>query len=196
MKKTFIAMTVAALSFNIYAFDPAAAVSLSAPVKDYTKTTYTITEKFGEYYRSPKAKYLHVFDANGRQTETSEFTAKGAVVDRLVFAYDAAGNLTSTTGFDSDGKISWKTVTVYDSNGNKTEESEYNASDMLVNKSIWKTSPEKQSEEAYYNADGALLGKTIVKFDDAGRDSEVCSYNADGSLQQKRSCRMHCSQYW
>ena len=91
--------------FNIYAFDPAAAVSLSAPVKDYTKTTYTITEKFGEYYRSPKAKYLHVFDANGRQTETSEFTAKGAVVDRLVFAYDAAGNLTSTTGFDSDGKI-------------------------------------------------------------------------------------------
>ena len=106
MKKTFIAMTVAALSFNIYAFDPAAAVSLSAPVKDYTKTTYTITEKFGEYYRSPKAIYLHVFDANGRQTETSEFTAKGAVVDRLVFAYDAAGNLTSTTGFDSDGKNS------------------------------------------------------------------------------------------
>ena len=81
MKKTFLAMTAAALSLGAYAFDPSSSVSLAAPVKDYTKTTYTITEKFGEYYRSPKAKYMHVFDASGKETEASEFTAKGALVD-------------------------------------------------------------------------------------------------------------------
>lgn len=187
MKKTLLVLAAAALTYSLYAFDTSAHIKPAGAVKDYTRTAYTITEKFGDYYRSPKAKFVHVFDSNELETETSELTPKDSLVDRLVFSYDAQGNLAATTGYDSDGKVSWKSVISYDAKGNKTEESEYNASDMLVNKSIWKITAGKQSEEAYYNADGALLGKTITKFDDQGRDSEICSYNADGSLEQRRA---------
>ena len=187
MKKLLLSATVAAIALNLYAFDSSTAIKPNGAVKDYTKTDYTITEKFGDYYRSPKSKYVHVFDSLGRQTETSEYTNKDVLVDRLVYSYDAAGNLISTIAYDADGKISWKSQATYDDKGNKTEESEFNASDMLVNKSIWKIVAGKQSEEAYYNADGALLGKTIVKFDDQGRDAEVATYSADGLLDQKRT---------
>lgn len=186
MKKSLLVLFSAAVCFNIYAFDTASVLQVKGNVKEYTKIDYTITEKFGDYYRSPKAKYVHVFDSNGRQTETSELTAKDLPVDRLTYTYDEKGNLTTTTGFDSEGKLSWKIVTVYDSENLKKEESELNASDMLVNKSIWKYSP-LESEEAYYNADGALLGKTITKFDEQNREVEVATYSADGKLDVKRA---------
>lgn len=187
MKKTILVVTAAAIAFNLYAFDTASTLKPAVGVKDYTKTDYTITEKFGDYYRSPKAKYVHVFDAAGKHIEATELTSKDALVDRLVYSYDTNGRLTNTISYDSEGKLSWKQTTVYDAAGNKTEESTFNASDMLVNKSIWKIIAGKQSEEAYYNADGVLLGKTITKLDDQGRETEVCVYNADGSLDVKRS---------
>ena len=136
MKKTILVVTAAAIAFNLYAFDTASTLKPAVGVKDYTKTDYTITEKFGDYYRSPKAKYVHVFDAAGKHIEATELTSKDALVDRLVYSYDTNGRLTNTISYDSEGKLSWKQTTVYDAAGNKTEESTFNASDMLVNKSI------------------------------------------------------------
>lgn len=186
MKKSVFLLAFGVLGFNIYAFDPAPALVPVGNVKDYTKTDYTITEKFGDYYRSPKAKYVHVFDENGRQTETSEFTGKDVPVDRIVYSYDEAGNLVSTTGFDADGKLNWKISATFDSKNRKTEESEFNAANVLVSKSIWKYNG-SQSEEAYYNSDGALLGKIITKTDDNDRIIEVSSYISSGKLDNKRT---------
>ncbi len=185
MKKSLALISAAILAGNLYAFDTAASLKPAGSVSEYTKTSFTITQKFGDYYRSPKAKYIHSFDASGREVSSTEMTNKDSLVDRLAYEYDAGGNLVSTTAFDADGKITWKTSITY-KDGVKADESEYNASNILVNKSIWKITPGKESEEAFYNADGALLGKTITKFDNQKRDSEVCVYNADGALDEKR----------
>lgn len=186
MKKTFLVLSAALIAANIHAYDASPAIVPNGSVSAYTKTDFTITEKFGDYYRSPKAKYVHVFNASGRQVETSELSVKEALVDKITYTYDAAGNLTSTVCTDADGKVMWKILAVYDAKGNKTEESEFNAGDVLSNKSIWKLTPGKQSEESYYNSEGALLGKTITKFDDQGRTAEVLQYFAAGSLDEKR----------
>lgn len=186
MKKTLIVLSAAALTANLYAFDPAPAITVTGSVSSYTKTDYTITEKFGDYYRSPKAKYVHVFDAAGRQIETSELSIKDALVDKITYTYDNNNNITNTVCTDADGKVQWKIDSVYDAKGTKTEESEFNAGDVLSNKSIWKTVPGKSSEEAYYSAEGALLGKTITKFDEHARVSEVNTYSPNGQLDERR----------
>ena len=185
MKKTLLAISLTAVAFSLYAFDTAAPVAVKSGVREYTRTGYIITEKFGDYYRSPSAKYVHVFDVNGKEIESSELTNKDILVDKVSYEYDTAGKLTTTVCTDAEGKINWKIITTYDANGNKADESQYNASDILVNKSIWKYTG-KQAEEAYYDTDGALLSKTITKFDDAGRELEVCQYASEGYLEEKK----------
>jgi antitoxin component YwqK of YwqJK toxin-antitoxin module len=186
MKRIILTFTLAALSFSTFAYDASAFITPTGAVKEYTKTTYSITEKFGDYYRSPSAVYTHTFNASGLESETSEFTNKNALVDRLVYEYDAARRRISQTCYDTDGKISWKVVTTYDATGNKTDESEYNASNAITSKSIYKYTGDKQVEEAYYNADGALLWKSVTKFDDLKRTAEIDQYYAEGNLDGKR----------
>ena len=185
MKKILLAFSLAAAAFSLYAFDTAAPVAVKSGIREYTRTGYIITEKFGDYYRSPAAKYVHVFDVNGKEIESSELTNKDILVDKVTYEYNTAGKLVTTTCTDAEGKINWKIITTYDASGNKADESQYNASDILVNKSIWKYNG-KQAEESYYDTDGALLSKTITKFDDTGREVEVCQYAAEGYLEEKR----------
>lgn len=185
MKKLLLAFSFAAAAFSLYAFDTAAPVAVKSGVREYTRTGYTITEKFGDYYRSPAAKYVHVFDVNGKEIESFELTNKDILVDKVSYEYNTAGKLSTTVCTDAEGRINWKIVTTYDSNGNKADESQYNASDILVSRSIWKYNG-KQAEESYYDTDGVLLSKTITKFDDAGREAEVCQYAAEGYLEEKR----------
>ena len=182
MKKSLFILAAAFISVQAFAFDTEASIK-PLGAKEYTKTIYQITEKFGDYYRSPRAKFVHVFDATGREIEASELTSKDSLVDRISYKYEG-NNLVETVCTDIDGKIMWKMVKVYDANGNKSEESEFNASDALVNKTIWKING-KQTEESYYNADGSLLSKIITKNDEQDRIAEVAQYLATGALEQK-----------
>lgn len=183
MKKTLFILIAAVLSTNAFAFDSEATLKSGAASGGYTKIEYQITEKFGDYYRSPRAKFVHVFDASGKETEASELSSKDTLTDKILYKYDG-NNLVERTCTDADGKVIWKIVTAYDANGNKTEESEFNAVDTLINKTIWKING-KQTDESYYNAEGALLSKIITKTDDQNRVSEVLQYAAAGYLEQK-----------
>jgi len=184
MKKTIFVLTTALLGASVFAFDPFPSLKPAVPTGEYTKIDYQITEKFGDYYRSPRSKYVHVFGSNGLETEAYELTSKDVVVDKIVYTYEGE-NVTSVTCTDSDGKLSWKITTLYDSNGNKTEESEFNASNNLVNKTIWRING-KQIDESYYNADGSLLSKIISKYDEQNRVVEIAQYAALGYLEEKQ----------
>lgn len=183
MKKTLLVLAAVALSAQVFAFDSEAALKPEGAVGQYTKVEYQIIEKFGDYYRSPRAKFLHVFDASGKETEASELTSKDSLVDHIAYKYEGE-NLVERICTDADGKISWKMTATYDENGVKTEESEYNAANTLINKTIWRVNG-NQIDESYYNADGSLLSKIITKNDDQGRVSEVAQYAAAGNLEQK-----------
>mgnify|MGYP007101850221 CR=1 FL=1 len=182
MKKSLFVVAAAILGSSVFAFDPAASLKPVGTVSEYTKTDYQITEKFGDYYRSPRAKFVHVF-VNGRETEASELTSKDALVDHITYKYEG-NNLVETICTDADGKVSWKMTTSYDAAGNKIDESEFNASNNLVNRTIWRISG-NTVDESYYNADGALLSKIITKYDDQNRIAEVLQYHAAGFLEEK-----------
>ena len=182
MKKILFVFAAAALTAQVFAFDASASFVPNGS-NEYTKTEYQITEKFGDYYRSPRAKYVHVFDSNGREVESSELTSKDVLVDHITYKYEG-NNLVETICTDADGKISWKMTTSYDAAGNKVEESEFNSSNNLSNRTIWRING-KQVDESYYNADGALLSKIITKYDDQNRVAEVAQYHASGFLEEK-----------
>ncbi len=183
-KKIILATVAAFITTNAFAFDPESSLELTGQVGAYTKTDYTITQKFGDYYRSPKAKFVHEYDASGKEAIATELTTRDSVVDKITYGYSAAGRLAQTICTDSEGKVSWKISAEYDENGNKIDESEFNASDILMNRTIWKYNG-RNVEESLYNADGALLSRSITKLDDKARKTEVALYSEDGALEQK-----------
>ena len=71
MKKILLALSLTAAAFSLHAFDTAAPIAVKTGIREYTRTGYIITEKFGDYYRSPSAKYVHVFDVNGKEIEST-----------------------------------------------------------------------------------------------------------------------------
>ena len=185
MKKAILALSIAALAANVYAFDSEAAIKTKGTVGSYTKTEYSVTQKFGDYYRSPKAKFTHNFASNGKETDSTELTSRDSVVDTVSYAYTADGKLASKICTDADGKVQWKFTYAYDATGNIIDESAFNASDVLTDRTIWKYNG-KQVDESYYNADGTLLGKIITKKDDSGRVVEVAKYDGSGWLEVKQ----------
>ena len=185
MKRTILALSVVALTASIYAFDSEKSIKLNGTVGSYTKTEYSVTQKFGDYYRSPKAKFTHNYASNGKETDATELTSRDTVVDTVSYAYTSAGKVASKICTDADGKVQWKYTYAYDASGNMIDESAFNASDILTERTIWKYTG-KQIEESYYNSDGALLGKIITKNDDSGRTSEVADYDENGKLRVKK----------
>ena len=174
MKKTLLTLAALAVSVQTFAFDPEPSLKIAGSASEYTKLEYQITEKFGDYYRSPRVKYVHVFDASGHETESSELTSKDSLVDRITYKYEG-GNLVETVCADSDGKISWKMVTSYDAAGNKIDESEFNASNTLVNRTIWKING-NQTDESYYNADGEVQIKWNTQYDSKRNRTKISEF--------------------
>jgi hypothetical protein len=182
MKKTILTALIALAAFGAFAFD-SEAFTPTGKISSYTKTDYTVTTKFGDYFRSPAAKYVHVYDASGLEIETSEYNAKDVLIDKIVYQYDTSRNLVSSIFYDSTNKLVWKTLMVYDATGKVKEESEFDKDNKLTGKTLYKYDGQK-IDESYYNADGVLLSKTITTLNNKNKKGEVFAYLDDGTLDQ------------
>lgn len=181
MKKLLTFCFAACLSFALFATDVFTYTSVKGAVKNYTQTEYSVASKFGSYYRTPTLKVVHVFDATGREVESTELTARDVVLDRITNNYDAFGNITEQVYADADGQLVWKNVAAY-KNGKKESCSEYNANAELKAKSIFVYENSQLADETGYDADGALVWKTLYKYDSMGRVSKISQYSSEGAL--------------
>ena len=66
----FAALAAAVMCVSAFAFDVTEYLPLKGTVKNYTRTDYGITSKFGEYFRTPEMKIVRVFDRAGREIES------------------------------------------------------------------------------------------------------------------------------
>ena len=69
MKKVFSSLFVLGFSFFTFAGEPVLTTAPTGGVKSYIKTDYVVASKFGEYFRTPSAKYQHVFNEFGQEIE-------------------------------------------------------------------------------------------------------------------------------
>ena len=89
MKKLLSLAFVASFAISLFAVDIFEFVPLKENPKNYTKIEYSIASKFGNYFRTPKVKYLHVFNDEGKLVEKRKFHGnKRATVTN----YDDNGN--------------------------------------------------------------------------------------------------------
>lgn len=184
MKKYLLMLIAATMICSAYAeegkFVPAGSVS------SYTQTEYAVTTKFGEYYRSTAAKYVHLYDVRtGLETELSEYTAKDALLNRITYSYDDSLNLVGSAYYNETNALVWRTEIKYDANGRKIDETEFDKNDNRTGRTIYKYNG-NTAEEAFYNAAGKLLAKVITKYNNSNKIEEICEYNDDGSLDSKK----------
>ena len=184
MKKIILIASLCAFAaagiFANDSFTPAGSVS------SYTKTTYNVTSKFGEYFRSVAVKDVHVFNSSGLETEVAYYYGKDEPGDKVTFTYDVSRNLTGATYTDAAGAVVTKVSREYQSDGMIKSESEFNAAGVLTGKTIYKYEPSK-STESYYDEKGALLSRNITTYTADGKVSQIDSYFADGTLSNKKN---------
>lgn len=183
MKKLLVLASLIFISFSAFAYDSNPINVIGNPFT-YTKTQYSVSTKFGEYFRSPTVKHVHLFNSSGQETETVSYTAKDAIVDKLVYTYDVSHNLESTTFYDSSENVLCITKNEYNAQGQLASESEYDAEGNLVGKTIYKYDVKKITE-SYYDGEGALFTREISTFNDKGKIIELCIYYGDGSLDKQ-----------
>lgn len=183
MKKLLTFASIVFLCFSAFAYDSDPINVIGNPTT-YTKTQYSVSSKFGEYFRSPTVKHVHVFNSSGQETESTSYTAKDVLVDKIVYSYDISHNLDTTTFYDSSNNVLCKTKSEYNPQGQLISESEYDAQGNLAGKTIYKYENKKVTE-SYYDGEGTLFTREISSLNDKGKVIELCIYYGDGSLDKR-----------
>jgi len=154
--------------------------------KSYTQTEFTITTKFGDYFRTPSIKYKHTFNDDGLEIESGEYSISGQLASKIVYEYTEDKQLASQSCYDGEENLFWKVVGVFDKNGKKIEENEYDAKGALLGKTIYKYDDPDTIDETYYNSQGDLIWKNTYVYNSEKKLTENCSYFANGALDVKR----------
>lgn len=184
MKKLLSFIFVATFSLSLFATDIFSYIPLNGNVKSYTRTDYTITSKFGNYYRTPNVKFVKTFNASKKEIESSELTPKDSLINKITSVYDFDGNLTEQSCFDEENELIWKNIITY-KNNQKVDSSEYDANGILKAKIIYTYENDKLVDETGYDGEGALIWKTIYKYNEDGLLETESQYISDGSLDTK-----------
>lgn len=185
MKKIISLAFAASLALSVFAADIFEYVPVTGNPKNYTKIEYSIASKFGNYFRTPKVKYLHVFDENGNEVESSELTPRDVVQNTISSVYDESGNLSEQKFVNSDGELIWKTSVAY-KNGFRSELSEFDKEDNLKEKIIYTYDKGLLVDESIYDGEGAIIWKTIYSYNPNGKIESVYEYNGDGTLNSQK----------
>ena len=130
------------------------------------------------------AKYIHTYDARGRNTGYEEYSAtldKSLTIPRRhVYTLDEEGRRVEYIVFESNGSVGTRFVYKYDAKGNLIEEQWYAHTGLLGGKTV-STFNEKgnQTTQAYYSGDGTLNWKNISTYDGNGNRTEWLQYQGD-----------------
>ncbi|MBR5096999.1 MAG: hypothetical protein IK094_07850 [Treponema sp.] len=186
MKKLSLSVLLIAFGFFAFAFDDSPFMKPNGEPKSYLQTDFTITTKFGDYFRTPAVKYKHTFNADGLEIESAEYSVTGQLASKMLYEYTADKQLASQSCCDADGNLFWKVSAVFDKNGKKTEENEYDAKGALLGKTIYKYEGSDSIDETYYNSRGDLIWKNTYKYNSEQKLVENCSYFANGNLDVKK----------
>lgn len=186
MKKVLLSAFIFAAGILAFAFDDSPFMHPNGSPKSYTQTEFTITTKFGDYFRTPATKYKHTFNEDGLEIESAEYSPAGQLADKIVYEYTADKQIAAQTCYDASGNIFWKISSTFDKNGKKTEENEYDAKGVMLGKTIYKYENENSVDETYYNSQGNLIWKNTYLYNSEKKLVETCAYFSNGTLDVKK----------
>ena len=185
MKKTaFFAIAVLS-AFSAFANNFSTEFKPAGNVSSYTKTNYSVTSKFGEYFRSVSEKEVHKF-SNGLETEFSLLNAKDELITKNTYTYDAK-KLASFTYSDIASSAELKTEFEYGVDSKvKSYTVTESGSGNLSSKTIYKYE-DKKVTQSNYDKDGKLYMRVIQILNGDGIPVQETEYNGDGTFSLSRS---------
>ena len=78
MKKFLTVGFLALISSSLFAINVFKYVPFEGSVKSYSQTDYSIASRYGNFFRTPELKVVHVFE-NGKEVESSEYVITSSV---------------------------------------------------------------------------------------------------------------------
>ena len=185
MKKTAFFAVAVLSAFSAFADNFSTGFTPAGNVTSYTKTNYSVTSKFGEYFRSVSEKEVHNF-SNGQETEYSLLNAKDELITKTTYTYNAK-KLASMAYFDAESEAELKTEYEY---GVDSKIKSYTVTESdsgnLSSKTIYKYEGKKVTEN-HYDKDGKLYMRVIQTLNDDGIPVQETEYNGDGSFSLSRN---------
>lgn len=187
MKKLICLCASALLTFNFFAVDifSTGVVKLTGNVQSFTRTDFSVTTKFGNYFRTPATKTTHNF-TDGKESEEIHLTPRDVVIRKVLFTYDDEGNLSEKVCSNAENDLEWKTAMTY-KDGVQQDHSEYDNAGNLKARTIYTYTDTLMTDKTIYDGEGALLEKTIYAYTDSGKIATLSNYGADGALREKQT---------
>ena len=185
MKKLLLAALTASLSLSVFGYDIFSYVSINGNAKSYTQTEYSVSTKFGDYFRTPVGKTTHTLNEAAKDVEVTEYTPRDVLVNKTQISFDASGKETGLVCVNADGETEYKEVYSY-KNGQKSDVSSYGKDGSLEGKIIYAYEAGLMTEETAYDGDGVLIWKNVYKYEES-KLSKKCRYFADGTLQEEEN---------
>lgn len=185
MKRNIFFLTAFFASFSAFAGSFSFGFVPAGNVSSYTKTNYSVTSKFGEYFRSVSDKEVHVF-SNGQETEFSLLNAKDELITKTTYSYDGkrlSGMIYSDTASGAELKTEYEYGADSKLNSYTVTET---ASGSISSKTIYKHE-EKKLTESNYDKDGKLYMRSVKTLNDDGIPVQETEYNGDGTFSLSRS---------
>lgn len=155
-------------------------------VSSYTKTSYTVVSRFGDYYRTVAEREVHVMQT-GREIEVSLFGSKDEPLGKSTVTYDPSGrkpSILTSKGAAGSGDVKSDYEYEVDSSV-KAITSTDPATGEIVGKTIYKRDGDKLTENRY-DASGKLECRVVKSFDTRALPVEEVQWNGDGTFAFSR----------
>lgn len=174
------------MALRLYAQTYQVEISPKGNVSSYTKTSYTVVSRFGDYYRTVSEREVHLYQI-GREVDVSFFGAKDEPLGRSTFSYDPSGKkISSLVSKSAAGCADVKSDYEYDSDSSVKSITDSDPSTgELVGKTIFKREGDKLTENRYEGS-GKLDSRVVKSFDSRGLPVEEVTWNADGTFAFSR----------
>jgi hypothetical protein len=175
MKKILTLVSAAVVAFSAYA-QP----KIVTPAESHSITAYSVTSKFGEYFRTIDAKTSKGFE-NGKLIAFISSDAKDNEIQKLTYSYNTSGKLKSISTSIAGGTEFVSEEYEYNKDGSLKSISFLGTKGNLNMKYIYKNEGSKITENIY-DQNGKLIACNITVNNAAGNPETIKNYTASGSI--------------
>ncbi len=179
MKKNALFISIFCLAFSVFAEDSVAVFKPAGNVSSYTRTIYSVSSRFGDYFRTVSKKEVHEMK-NGLETEVSLLSAKDELIQKSSWVYNANGTIKTLSVTDAEKEVKHEYEYTADLKIGVITAKDLNTEE-ITSKTIYKYEDGKITED-FYDEEGKLLTRKIRTLDPSGNIAEETSYNGDGTF--------------
>ena len=178
----------------------------SEKFQSYTEKQYSVSSKFGKYYKKLQAKTVYSYNQNGEPVLVRNYDEEDVCSMSILYEYDENGRLVLQRNFNSNeeawmkiefsydekGRLSVMDTTeenvlkeriIYEYEGEKTIQSQYDSEGALENRTIFREKNSVLSQMEVYKKSGELDELYLYSYDAGQNLVQVDTFDKDQQVK-------------